>query len=322
MKSKKILITLLIGICMLICIPVFSYATNEELVIVEEATNQYIIYMKQYLNKEFQFAFSNNKDANHEELVFYNSALDKPEDGANNIAYVNEDSISMFENTTYVWIKVNGEIKVSAREINLQDNITKSELSFVGTISKNIPIILEQKEVVNEVNEEGTKITETIGIVKMNENFEAGKYQLMKRKTSKDTDNLFALAELIEKNEFTDIYTQIKASKEFIELYNEQLKNLEDKEWKDVEEKTIEQPTETENGEQYIIWIKSDNTVDVHFLTSYREYKEEFIKEEIKTKLPYTYDDNTIMIMLGTVIIAIILVVIRIVILKKKEMRK
>ena len=89
-----------------------------------------------------------------------------------------------------------------------------------------------------------------------------------------------------------------------------------------IENSKVQQPSEAENGDQYILWVKGDNIKDVHFLTSYREYEEEFIKEEIRTKLPYTYDNNTILIVLGIVIVAIIVVSIRIAILKKKEMKK
>lgn len=321
MNKLKIILTFFVAVICVLCIPVSSNATNEELVIVEEASNQYIIYIKQYLNKEFEFAFSNDNEANPEQLTFYNSALDAPEEGANNIAYVDDEKLEMFDKTTYMWIKVDGKLKVTAREINIEDNITKKQLESVGKTSTIIPVNLEQIQTVNQVNEEGTKITETVGVVKLNEEFE-GQYQLIKRETSKNTDNLFALAELIEKNEFTDSYTKIKASKEFIELYNKLYDSLDSESWKAIEESIIQQPVDTQTGDQYILWVKGDNTQDIHFLTSYREYDEEFVQEEVKTKLPYTYDNNIMIIILGIVVVAIILVTIRIVILKKKEMSK
>ena len=213
MKKTKILTTLfIIGLCILF-MPVFSYGANEDLVIVKNTEDEYIIYLKQYLEQEFKFAFSNNNEEELSNLTFYNSALDEAEDAANNIAYVNESNVGMFSSPTYIWIEVNGAIEVSAREIDLEDNITKTELESVGTTSEIIPIKLEQEQTVNEVNEEGTKITETVGIVKVLKDISNGEYQLLRREFSEDTDKLFALAELIEKNEFTDTYTRIKASK-------------------------------------------------------------------------------------------------------------
>lgn len=320
MRKTKFLITILLGVCMLLCMPVFSDAANEELVIVEKTENEYIIYLKQYLNQEFEFAFSNNNVADESTLNFIDSALDKEGEEANNIAYVDSNSVTMFENTTYMWVKVNGEIKISAREINIQDNITKAELESVGKTSTIVPIELGQEQTVNEVNEEGTKITETVGVVKVLKEITNGEYQLIERKTTTETDNLFALAELIEKNEFTDAYTEIKASKEFIELYNKLYGELNSENWKTVKNSSVQQPVDAETGDQYILWIKGENIQDVHFLTSYREYDEEIVKEEVKTKLPYTYDNNTILIVLAIVIVAIVLVSIRIAVLKKKEM--
>ncbi len=322
MAKIKILITLLIiGIC-IICMPNFSYGANEELVILENTEDEYIIYLKQYFNQEFEFAFSNDNNAAVESLKFIDSALDTPENKANNIAYVDSSNIAIFKNPVYMWVKVDGELKISAREINLNDNITDEDLENVGKTSGIISIKLEQEQTINEVNEEGVKITETVGVAKLLNNANNVKYQLIERKASEETNNLFALAELIEKNEFTDSYTKIKASKEFIELYNKAYSELNSEEWKAVENSSIKQPVKAQTGEQYILWLKTNNAKDVHFLTSYREYDEEIIKEEIRTKLPYTYDNNVILIVLGIVIVAIVVVSIRIAVLKKKEMNK
>ena len=205
MRKNKFLITILVGICMLLCMPALSYATNEDLVIVKQSESEYIIYMKQYLKHEFEFAFSNDKLVDVATLSFTKSALDTSEIEANNIAYVESGNFAMFANTTYMWIKINGEIKVSAIEIDIQDNITKIELENVGKTSTIIPVKLQQEQIVNEVNEEGTKITETVGVVKILNDITDVEYQLIKRNTSEESNNLFALAELIEKNQFTDM---------------------------------------------------------------------------------------------------------------------
>ena len=98
--------------------------------------------------------------------------------------------------------------------------------------------------------------------------------------------------------------------------------NLSSEEWKNIENNTIKQPNDAQTGDQYILWLTAENDNDVHFLTSYRNYDEEIVEKEIKTVLPYTYDNNTLLVVLGIVIIAIIAVSVRIAILKKKEMSK
>lgn len=330
--KSKIIFTIIMALMIILIMPLSIFAANEETVIVkditEEGKEKYIIYLKDYLNKEFEFAFSNDSTADASTLTFSNSALDTTGAGANNIAYVIVDSTvdstnaSLFENTTYMWVRENGEIKIAAREINIADNITKQELEQVGNTSKVMPIKLEQKVVEDTVSEEGLKKTTTVGIVTLAEEYKNSEYQLIPRPETGANNNFFALAELIEKNEFTDNYTKIKASKEFIELYNQQYNSLEAQNWNNVEEGTILQPEDTKTGDQYILWLKGTDTQDVHFLTSYREEDEEWVKEEIKTVLPYTYDSNALLIALGIVVVAIIAVVIRIKCLKKKEMVK
>lgn len=320
MSNSKFKFSLLIIIIMAIMlIPFSSYATNENLVVVKQNDEEYIIYISGFLEQEFEFAFSNNSAEEIENLTFISSAVDNPEN-ENNIAYVDDsETIKMFTEKTFMWVKVNGEIKISAQEIEINDNITKAELASIEDVSKKMPIKLEQKQTVNEVNDEGTKITETVGIVTLLNAPIEGEYQLIERTSNDENDTLFALAELIEKNQFTDMYTKVKVSKEFIELCNEQYNSLLSEEWKVIEDSTIYQPNDTKTGDQYILWLRDGNLQDVHFLTSYREYDEEYIKEEVKTKLPYTYDSAATLIALGVVVVAIIGVSVRIVMLNKKE---
>lgn len=317
-KTKfKILLALVIICIFTIGMPIIAYGANENAVIVKQSDDEFLIYLKGLLNDDFKFAFSNDKNVTPAEAEFISFAKDTA-NGANNIAYVDQSSVGKFVNKTYLWVKTNEQMKISGLEIDIADNITVNELSEVGKISKTIPIRLEQEKIVDTVNSEGTKITETVGIVKLVNEAKNGKYILVAKETSSNTKDLFALAELLEKNEFTDKYTELKASKEFMKLRQKMLEDI--SEWNNIEENTIKQPKEAQNGEQYILWLKEGNNTDVHFLTSLREYNKEVVKEEVKTILPYTYDNNSLLIVLGVVIVAIVLVSIRIATLKKKEM--
>jgi len=126
---------------------------------------------------------------------------------------------------------------------------------------------------------------------------------------------------LINKNNFTNAYTQIKASKEFIALYNSELEKInQEKKWNIVENLTILQPEEAKTGDQYILFLLKDGKInDAHFLTSVREENEEIVNEKVVSKLPVTYDNNTLLIVIAIQIIAIVLVALRIKMLKNKK---
>lgn len=312
-KLKILLMVVIIGI-FTVGMPILAYGANENAVVVKQENNSCIIYVKGYLDKEFQFAFSDSKDVEPAETEFVSSAKDTA-NGENNIAYTTATTTGK-----YLWVKT--DAKVENFEIDLTDNILKSELENLNNVSKEIPVELKQEQIVNEVNESGTKITETVGVAKIVKSLSNGQYQLVPRTTTTDTENLFALAELLEKNKFTDKYTEIKANKEFLDLRTKLEAELKREDWKKIENDTIKQPKEAQDGEQYILWLKGDNENDVHFLTSLRKEDEEFIEKEIKTKLPYTYDNNTILVVLAIVVALIVIVAIRIVVLKKKEMNK
>lgn len=315
MRNLNLKTVLLVGIFLLVLLLALPVkAANENIVIVKQEDNSYIIYVKDYLDKEFQFAFSNDKDVEPANTLFVNSAKDTV-DGENNIAY----SINKITDK-YMFIKANESTEVF--EIDFEDNIEKLDLESINLVSKKITIKLEQEEVVNEVNENGTKITETVGVAKLEENLENVKYQLVPRKSTTENNTLFALAELLEKNEFTDKYTEIRASKEFFELKTKLENELKEEDWETVENNSVKQPKEAQTGDQYILWLDSKEESDVHFLTSYRKYDEDVIEKEVKTILPYTYDNNTILVALVIVVCAIVIVSIRIAVLKKKEMSK
>ena len=84
------------------------------------------------------------------------------------------------------------------------------------------------------------------------------------------------------------------------------------------------QPEDAEDGEQYILWIRESQNnqttkLDIQFLTSHKQYSEERIIETITTKLPITYDNNTLLIVLAILILVSVVVCIRIKTLKNKE---
>ena len=323
-KLKVVLAIAILALAVLI-IPGICYAeegTNDGVVIVKKSTDRYLIYIKDYLDVDFKFALST--DGTETPSIFTNFAVDTV-DAQNHIAF------SETGTEEYLWVKVGDEIKISGRKIDLTDNITMAELEGIENISKTIEIEIGVSEPVetmmkDEATGDEYKKTVKVGTVKIITPISNGKYQLVKRLSNEKTNQFFALAELIEKNNFTDKYAVIKTAKEFTDLKAELRASLSD--WKDVVDATVKQPEDAEDGEQYILWLKEDESTvniameDVHFLTSVKEESIEKITEDVTTLLPKTYDDNTILFAFIAVVIAIVAVAIRISFLKKKEMSK
>ena len=87
----------------------------------------------------FKGLFSNNSEEAVENLNFINSALDKPETGANNIAYVDGTTAPMFSNATYMWIRKNGEIskpKISTTQLSFRIGNQLSINNEPGVVSR------------------------------------------------------------------------------------------------------------------------------------------------------------------------------------------
>lgn len=325
-KTKlKVVLTIAILALAVLIIPGICYAeegTNDGVVIVKTSTDRYLIYIKGYLDVDFKFALST--DGTETPSIFTNFAVDTV-DAQNHIAF------SETGTEEYLWVKVGDEIKISGRKIDLTDNITMAELEGIENISKTIEIEIGVSEPVetmmkDEATGDEYKKTVKVGTVKIITPISNGRYQLVKRLSNEKTNQFFALAELIEKNNFTDKYAVIKTAKEFTDLKAELRASLSD--WKDVVDATVKQPEDAEDGEQYILWLKEDESTvniameDVHFLTSVKEESIEKITEDVTTLLPKTYDDNTILFAFIAVVIAIVAVAIRISFLKKKEMSK
>lgn len=323
-KLKVVLAIAILALAVLI-IPGICYAeegTNDGVVIVKTSTDRYLIYIKDYLDVDFKFALST--DGTETPSIFTNFAVDTV-DAQNHIAF------SETGTEEYLWVKVGDEIKISGRKIDLTDNITMAELEGIENISKTIEIEIGVSDPVetmmkDEATGDEYKKTVKVGTVKIITPISNGRYQLVKRLSNEKTNQFFALAELIEKNNFTDKYAVIKTAKEFTDLKAELRDSLSD--WKDVVDATVKQPEDAEDGEQYILWLKEDESTvniameDVHFLTSVKEESIEKITEDVTTLLPKTYDDNTILFAFIAVVIAIVAVAIRISFLKKKEMSK
>ena len=330
LKSKliELAIVFILGI---VAMQMSVNASNENIQILEKATGDYIIYIKDNLDTDFEFAFSNDVSADKSTLTYYSAETDSAETNANKVAFVNNVTKSLFTNTTYMWVRNGTDYILEDIEVDLSKAIHEYDLQYAASLTKIIKVDTTKTNTTEETIN-GKKVTTTVGKVVLTEPGDYS-YLLIEEPYSEDYTKLINLATRISKfNSQTDMYTQIQVYSEFLNKFRELMPN-QLAEWTKVQGNEILQPEDSEDGEKYILWIKEEGSstqalnedsltqalnLDIQFLTSHKQYSEEKIMEKITTKSPITYDNNTLLIVLTILVIAIIIVCIRIKILNKK----
>ena len=302
------------------------FASNEELAITsiksKDGKDEFLIYINDHTKNKFKYAFTNKEKTEAMDLNYINSVIDNL---GNQVAILNAETYEELSNEKiYMWVKdENGEEIINGVQLDLSEALSQEKMQTVETITKKIEVeIADTKEKVEATNPISQKevdgVTENVkvGYIKIVDNKDAKYYyRLIKTTDSMDFEKLMELAKEMSKNyEKNDMYGKINICKEFYDLYT---KLIEKTNWEEVENMTINQPEESVEDDEYVVFIKKveveNETVDVQFLTSYDDYKENVIKEQIvtqeTTKLPITYD-NIILLIIAFVIIVFALVII------------
>lgn len=298
-KSKILALVILTIVMLLSILQIHSLAANAEMLIIKENDNQYLIYIEELLNKNFEFAFSNTEDA--ENLNYITYAKDSE---GNNIAYVDQELKQNFFNSedTYIWVRTEDKMIINGEKIKINNAKTVEQLKTIENLTKNITI---------ESSAEDEKITV---------NGEQGKnyyYKIVEVGTSETYNELFNVVNVINSfDEETDTFTKIQRYNELYNLFNVLTSNIDSDDWTEVKDLQITKPYGAKEDSQYVLWLKdSDGNIDVQLLTAYEKeitLTEEVEKtEEITTALPVTYDNTTVLfIALGTVMVAIVSVLV------------
>ena len=121
------------------------------------------------------------------------------------------------------------------------------------------------------------------------------------------------------------MFKKIKMCQEFYKKYNSLVEKAN---WQSVQNKTVRQPKESENGSKYVVFIKKvsgqEEITDIQFLTCEKEetasYENEKIVKEETTKLPITGESLLLGIALVVVLGAMVYVYIKM--KQNKEERK
>lgn len=321
------------GMLVLMLLSIFTVpvkAETYEKVVLKKADKEFLIYYKDICNDEFEFAFSVDNSQPADDL-FTRSAKDQADEGALDVAYVDETLYDIYFDTNkaaYIWIKDNNDkMVVSADLVDLTDALNDEMIELVNNTTKRIDVDTTQTHETHEIVD-GVDTTITTGKVVVDEKSGAKYSYTLTRLTDTTTkaNKLFDLAEAL-KEDISDTYTNLSLSKQFYDLYMDLMPT--DSEWTEVENSEILQPDNTVEGDKYIVYLKEETadstTVDAKFLTCvYKadegvEQKEETITETVK--LPVTFDSGTILfIILGIIVLALVIfAIIRVKANKKDE---
>lgn len=317
-------------------LPIAVLATNEDVSLVRTTDNEekteYIIYIKDYSNQNFKYAFTTNANPQEMDLSYINSISDL---GKNQTAFLDAatyEELSKESSTIYIWAKDEQEnLILKGIQLDLTKSLTKEDIEISETLTKRIQVEIADSEedttTIRNENVAGVKETVAVGYVKIVDDEKAKYYyERTKLPNSKEYNQLMTLAEQIrDEYDAMDMYAKIQFGAEFNELYS---KVISEAKWQKLEGTMIKQPEESVAGDKFIVLLKKvdnkgETTKDVQFLTAFDADKQNVVKEEVvtqeTTKLPITYDSIALFIVLGVIVLLLTLVFIRMKMLNQKN---
>lgn len=311
--AQKVMLFLAVTIITITLLQSFSLAKSENVQMIKKSEKEYIIYVSNLIGSEFEFSFANKKDESKEKLVFTNSALDQ-EDNGNNIAYIDETIYNNYfdgKKETYLWVKQGTEYKVEAEKINLKDALTEEDIQELNNATKKIPVKFGELNLPAETVD-GVKITRRMGTINIEDNSETEySYKMLKSTEESKVEELINLANEMNKLDEKNTYDKLSIYGQFKSLY-EELKPSDG--WNVAENNVIKQPQESKKGEQYLVWIKNEQTTDVQIMTCNDDYTPEYenkkIINKVITKLPITGESLALYITAAILIVLIVTVAI------------
>jgi len=309
-------------------LPIAVLAANEDVSLVstinEESKTEYIIYIKDYSNQKFKYAYTTNANPGEMDLSYINSISDLGKNQAAFLDAATYEKLSKESPTIFIWVKDEKEnLILKGIQLDLTQALTKEEIEISEKLTNRIKVEIADSEedttTIRNENVDGIEETVSVGYVKIVDDEKATYYyERTKLPSSEEYNQLMVLAEQI-KNEYNemDIYQKVQFGAQFNELYS---KIMSEVKWNELEETMIEQPEESVEGDKYIVLLKKvdnkgETTLDVQFLTAFDAYKPNVVKEEVVTqetsKLPITYDSIALFVVLGIIVLLIVIVFIR-----------
>ena len=322
-------------------LPIAVLAANEDVSIVskinEESKTEYIIYIKDYSDRNFKYAFTTNANPEEMDLSYINSISDLGENQAAFLDAATYEKLSKQSSTIYMWAKDEENLILKGIQLDLSKDLTEERLEQLETLTTRIEVEIADSEedttTVRNENIDGVDEVANVGHVKIVDNKKATYYyERTKLPSSEEYNKLKTLADQAQ-SEYNDMdmYEKVQFATEFSEVYTKVVENAN---WQEVEDMIIRQDEESVKGDQYIVLLKKvekvarteTTTVDVQFLTADDNYKPNVVIEEVitqeTTKLPITYDSIALFVALGIIVLLVIVVFIRMKKLSNKNEEK
>ena len=337
MKKTSIKLLSALAIILFIAVtPMVVLATNENISVVSSQPNEYIIYIKDYTDKNFKYAFTSIEKDNLQQmdLSYINSI---PDGLGNQTALLNLNAKTyekLKSGTIYMWAKdENEKLILEGVQVDLGSSFTKENLDLVEKTTKRISVDVADNEektiAVRNETIDGVEETASVGTVSITDKdakISTYYYERVKVSESAEDAKLMELAEKINgEYDGMDMYEKVQVNQEFYNLYS---KLVNEAKWQEVENMEVKQPEASVAGDKYIVFLKKvaedgETTIDAQFLTAYDDYKPNAVKEQIvtqeTTRLPITYDSIALIVILAIVVIALVVVFIRMKKLNKKD---
>lgn len=328
MKNQSFKIwSIIIIFSIIIIMPLIVLASDNEktLIIKNTDTNQYIVYIKDFLDKDFSYAVSAEQNPNEDSLNFLMSSVDGE---GNHIAII--DAATLVNKSNYLVTK--DEEDKQTIEIDFSKSLNRKDMEYIENTTKRIKTETTEKIVEKDEDVNGVKTTLTVGGLKIAESQDAKYYYEIHLKTeNEEYAQLFELANEMNNNyEAKDMYTKLDIATQFYNLYNQLMGKAQ---WKEVSDMEIKQPSDAVEGDQYVVLIKKvikngneeETTTDLKLMTSKikpyekKQNKEQIKRTQITSKLPITGESIILFVILAAIIIVMAIIYIRIKRLKQKE---
>lgn len=326
MKSlkAKLIVLLIATFAIAMLIPFNVLAANEGVQLIKTTDGDIVIYVEGLEKTAFDYALSENANAEDKDLNYIKSVQDSNEDEANQVALIMAEDYVETKNDLYI----KTEEGVKHIELNFEDMFTQEQMNLVENTTKRISTetvkdLETRTETVNDV-----KYTYTVGGLKIKDDQNATySYKMVKLPDAEYTELQNLANELNSTYKEKTMYEKIKFAKDFYNKYNELIEKAD---WTAVENMEIKQPEDYEKEEQYVVMLKKvaedgTTTYDAKFMTTFFGEDAEVIPAHTKTveaqetaKLPITGDSLVLFILLAALVVIAIIVFIRMKKLNKK----
>lgn len=311
--SSKILL-MVMAVILILSLNANVNATAEDMAVLKNADEDYLIYLNEYLNDEYAYAITTSADVEENNLNWYTAK----DTNGNSVIKVSKEQVG-----SYLWVKVNDEIIKKAEPINVTEVSTETEINEMKTLTNRIKVDATQT-ITEETRENNVIKTVTQGVLKITDEANA-KYSYDIVLLNNENTACKELVNLMNKiNNDMDIFQTINVAQEYTTVWNNIITNAT---WKEVTNATIAQPVDAESGTQYVVLLKKEvngtTTYDAQVLTSKKATSEDQVQEVVKTEtrseLPVTFDNPILFVLLGVAVLAIVIIAIRIRSLSKKN---